>query len=258
MIDIHKAKAYYKEYISNYNPDNPKIALKIAHIYRTAENAKKLAENLQLSEEDQELAELIGLLHDIGRFEQIKQYDTFDDRKSVNHGEYGVKVLFEDGLIKSFIEDRSYDEIIYKAVLNHNRNQIEEGLNQRELLHAKIIRDADKLDIFYIQTFEKLDIVYGGAGSILTQEITPIILKQYIEDRKINYADRKNTTDNLLSHLAFIFDIYFKDTLQKIEENQYIEKTLNRFEFKNETLKEQIDIAYKQAKEYINNRLVEG
>ena len=41
MIDLEKAKNFYKEYISNYNPDNPKIALKIAHIFRTAEKSKK-------------------------------------------------------------------------------------------------------------------------------------------------------------------------------------------------------------------------
>ena len=62
MIDLDKAKIFYKEYISNYNPENPKIALKIAHIFRTAEKAKKIAINLNLSEEDVELAELIGML----------------------------------------------------------------------------------------------------------------------------------------------------------------------------------------------------
>lgn len=50
MIDIEKAKKFYKKYISNYNPDDPMIALKIAHIYRTAEKAKEIAVNLGLSE----------------------------------------------------------------------------------------------------------------------------------------------------------------------------------------------------------------
>ena len=152
MIDIEKAKKYYKEYISNYNPEDPKIALKIAHIFRTAEKAKKIAINLNLSEEDVKLAELIGMLHDIGRFEQLRVYNTYNDRESINHGEYGAKILFEDGLIKNFIEDRQYDRIIYLAVINHNRDNIEEGLNERELLHCKIIRDADKWDIFYVIT----------------------------------------------------------------------------------------------------------
>ena len=141
MIDINKAKEFYKKYISNYNPEEPRIALKIAHIYRTAEEAKSIAENLKLNEEDTLLAELIGLLHDIGRFEQVKKYNTLVDSISVNHGEYGVKVLFEDGLIRSFIEDNQYDEIIKKAILNHNKNNIDSNItDERELLHCKIMR----------------------------------------------------------------------------------------------------------------------
>ena len=93
MIDITKAKQEFKEYIKNYNPEDKKIALKIAHIERTSHIARKIAENLNLDKEDIELAELIGLLHDIGRFEQYTQYKTFSDLKSFDHGDYGVKLL---------------------------------------------------------------------------------------------------------------------------------------------------------------------
>ena len=60
---------------------------------------------LNLSEEDILLAELIGLLHDIGRFEQIKNYHTFLDKESIDHAEYGNKILFEDDLIRNFITE---------------------------------------------------------------------------------------------------------------------------------------------------------
>ena len=103
IIDIVKAKKVFKEYVKNYNPEDAKIKIKIAHIERVAEIARKLAEELNLGQEDIEIAELIGLLHDIGRFEQIKNYNTFLDRDSINHAEYGVKVLFEDGLIRKFV-----------------------------------------------------------------------------------------------------------------------------------------------------------
>lgn len=256
MIDINKAKEVYKNYIKNYNPENPKIALKIAHIYRTAQKAKELAIKLGLSEEDIKLAELIGMLHDIGRFEQVKRFNTFVDIKSVNHGEYGVKVLFEDGLIKEFVQDRNYDEIIYKAVINHNRNKIEEGLDERTLLHCKIIRDADKLDILYIQTFEDIEAIYDSTN-VLEEEITPVILEQYINNHKINYKDRRNVEDILISHIAFIFNIYFKETMQEIKKEEYIKKMIDRFEFNNKELKKQMKIVYDIATEYINNKLLE-
>ena len=95
-IDILKAKQTFKEYVKNYNPEDEKIKIKIGHIERVSQIAKKLAENLNLDQEDIELSELIGLLHDIGRFEQAKRFNTFIDKDSINHGEYGVKVLFDD------------------------------------------------------------------------------------------------------------------------------------------------------------------
>ncbi len=81
-IDIEKAKKILKKYIEKYDIENSRIQIKANHIYRVAENSKKIAQNIGLKEEDVKLAELIGLLHDIGRFEQIKKYNTFADRMS--------------------------------------------------------------------------------------------------------------------------------------------------------------------------------
>ena len=148
MIDKEKALKAFYEYVSRYNPEDEKIMVKIEHIQRVAKNANDIAENLKLTREDIDLAWLIGLLHDIGRFEQVRLYHTFNDGKSVNHAEIGTKILFKNGLIREFIEDKQYDEIIKIAILNHNRPAIETGLTERQLLHSKIIRDADKVDIY--------------------------------------------------------------------------------------------------------------
>ena len=75
MIDILKAKKEFAEYVKNYDIKNDKIRLKVEHIERVSQVAKKLATKLELEDEDIKLAELIGLLHDIGRFEQLKRYN---------------------------------------------------------------------------------------------------------------------------------------------------------------------------------------
>ena len=114
------------------------------------------------------------MLHDIGRFEQVRLYHTFNDGKSVNHAEIGVKILFEDGLIREFIEDKQYDEIIKIAILNHNRQAIETGLTERQLLHSKIIRDADKIDIYYSLTIYSKEAVWESkdlSNDIISDEI---------------------------------------------------------------------------------------
>ena len=255
MIDLEKAKIFYKEYISNYNTDNPKIALKIAHIFRTAEKAKKIAINLELEKEDIQLAELIGMLHDIGRFEQLKQYNTYNDRKSINHGEYGAKILFEDRLIEKFIDDRQYDRIIYLAILNHNRDKIEDGINERELLHCKIIRDADKWDIFYVEAFESNEAIWGVKEPIFDNEVTPEIFDGYMKTGRIDYSKKKVKEDTLITYLSYFFDIYFDYTLENIQKENYIDAIRNRYTYNNVKLIEQLDMAYCKANEYIEERL---
>ena len=199
-IDILNAKKVFKEYVKNYNPEDEKVKIKIAHIERVTQIAKKLAQDLKLSQEDIELAELIGLLHDIGRFEQIRKYHTFIDKDSINHGEYGVKILFEEGLIRKFLEDNQYDEIIKLAILNHNKADIEENLNEKQKLHAKIIRDADKTDIFYILTVDDKKAIWESSD-LSNDEISDEIYREFIEDKVINYKERKTSADILVSHL---------------------------------------------------------
>ena len=255
MIDLEKVKNKYREYLNSYDIDNPKIALKISHVYRTAEKAKKIAKELRLSEEDIKLAEIIGLFHDIGRFEQLKQYNTYNDKESLNHGEYGAKILFEDKLIEKFIEDRQYDRIIYLAVINHNRDNIEDGLNDRELLHCKIIRDADKWDIFYVEATESNEAIWGVQNPIFDKEIIPEIMDGYMKTGRVNYSRVKLKEDVFIIELAHVFDVYFDYTLENIVKEKHIETIFNRYEIKNEKLKKQLDIAYKKAYKYINERL---
>ena len=248
MIDILKAKQVFKEYIKNYNPEDGKIKIKIAHIERVSQIAKKLAEELGLEEEDIKLAELIGLLHDIGRFEQIKVYNTFLDKDSIDHGEYAIKVLYKDGLIKKFLDTDKYDNIIKKSILNHNQAKIEKGLSERENLHSKIIRDADKMDIFYVLTTGDKKELYG---ELEYEKITDNIYEQFLNDKLINYNDLKTNVDLLVAQFTYVYDFNFKQSIDIIKENQYVEKLYNRFEFKNEETKQRMKVIYEELIKYL-------
>ena len=92
----------FAEYVRNYDPSDEKIKLKINHTYRVAGLCQRIAESLGLSEPDVDIAWLLGMLHDIGRFEQIKEFNEFNDKK-IEHAEFGVKVLFKENLITKFL-----------------------------------------------------------------------------------------------------------------------------------------------------------
>ena len=107
-----------------------------------------IATNLGLTEEEIQVAKLIALLHDIGRFEQVKLTEGFIDNNHFDHADYGAEILFKGNMIRKFIDENKYDEIIKKAIYNHNKLKIEKDLDEKQKLHCQIIRDADKLDNF--------------------------------------------------------------------------------------------------------------
>ena len=120
MIDIEKSKNELEKFLLKYDKKNRKILLKIEHTYRTAKISKEIAKSLNLDEENIQLAELIGLLHDIGRFEQAKIYDTFDDKKSIDHADFAVEMLFKENLIEKFIDERKFNELGVSKAFAYN------------------------------------------------------------------------------------------------------------------------------------------
>lgn len=253
MIDIERARNVFLEYVKNYDITDGKIALKVNHILRVSEISKCLATELSLPEEDIKLAEIIGLLHDIGRFEQIRVYNTFYDKKSVNHGEYGVKVLFEDGLIKKFGIDEKYYKIIRLAILNHNKAKIEDGLNKRELIHAKIIRDSDKLDIYNVLVTDTIQNIYE-CETLENEEFSEEIIREFKEDRVINYKNIQTNADLWIAHIAYVFDVNFKESYAILKEKNYINRIYERTGFKKiKTIKESQELI-KIVNKYIEEK----
>ena len=97
-IDRTRAAAAFKTYTDAYDAANPRIALKIEHTYHVAEACDAVAREQGWSPQDIDLAWLCGLLHDMGRFEQLRRWDTFKDAESMSHAALGVEVLFGENL----------------------------------------------------------------------------------------------------------------------------------------------------------------
>lgn len=244
MIDIKKAKKAFDEYVKDYNMSDEMIYLKYHHTYRVCEQSIKISKSLGLNEEDSNLSYLIALLHDIGRFEQEKRYGTFNDIKSMDHGAFGCKLLFEEGLIRKFIDDDKYDEIIRKAIYNHNKYSIDESLNERELMHAKIIRDIDKIDIIY-------NVVELG-GIVLHDDdsaISDAVKISFNNNKPIKKEDRVTKNDSVMIMFAFIFDLNYKYSYEYFLKNDFVNRMFNKLKNK-EIFKEYVD----KLNEYIERK----
>lgn len=202
---------------------------------------------------------LSGLLHDIGRFEQVRIYDTFRDKDSVDHANLGVKILFEDDVIRKFIEETTYDNIIYEAIKNHNKFKIEDGLTQEELLHAKIIRDADKTDIFaaFVEDIEEGRNVLYNYEKVSKQILTPKVMNDFMQYKQSNRDYFTIEIDHYINIISFIFDYNFMTGLKIIKENNYIERTMKPICICEDT-KEQMQMIINIANKYINERIEKG
>ena len=152
MINLEKANKEFIKYTNKFDVQNYNIQRKVDHSIRVMNLSKRMAENLNLEQEEVELATLIGLLHDIGRFEQYNIYKTYNDLKSIDHGEAGVEILEDNEYIRKFVEDNRWDPIIKKAIVNHNKYELEKGLSEQEKSFCNIIKDCDKIDILYLGT----------------------------------------------------------------------------------------------------------
>ena len=115
-IDMEKAKEEFIKYTGKFNLQDENIDRKQQHSLRVMKISNQLAKELELNEEQIQLATLIGLLHDIGRFKQYTEIGLGDNIEGFDHGDYGAKVLFEEGIIRKFIDTNEYDEIIRKAI----------------------------------------------------------------------------------------------------------------------------------------------
>lgn len=248
MINIEKAEEEFRKYTNEYDETDSNIERKIYHTFRVEDLCEKIAISIGLNQERINLAKLIGLLHDIARFEQYTIYHTFSDVKSVDHGNFGVEILEKEHCIRKYLQEDIYDEIIKKAVYNHNKYNIQDNLTDEEKVFCKIIRDADKIDIMYEATemFWKEE-----KGKIEEQNISNKVIEQFIKKEIIDNKNIKKDIDNVIRILAFIYDLNFKESYKIIRDNKYIDKIINRFYYQKEETKEQMELIRKMANEYI-------
>ena len=247
---MNKAILEFLKYTNEYLKYQGRIELKMKHSFRVMRLCEELALNLGLSEEEIEIAKLIGLLHDIGRFEQWKSYETFIDKDSFDHADFGVKVLKEDNYLRKFNKNSKYDEIILKSIKYHNKYLLPKNLTKKEKMFCEIIRDADKLDILYLFTIKELTVDVDDAFS---KEVYESLLNKKAIDRK----ELKNLTDRLSITLGFIFDTNYKESIEYLKNKKYFDTIIDIYKSKtnNEKLREQLEEIRKEINNYIEERL---
>ena len=232
----------FYNYVKDFNLNDIAIKRKYEHSLRVMKISCYLAKKLKLSLLDISLSRKIGLLHDFGRFEQWQKYHTYSDLESIDHGDLGVELLFTNKLIKNYeLEIENYD-IVENAIKYHNKYDYPNNLDKLAKIHCNIIRDADKLDIFYI--FAK--------GILKIEEdnlpVSKKINSDFSNNLLLNRKDVVNKTDDILLILAMVYDLNYQESYKYLYKKKYIWKIYRKLKYKKR---------YRKYFEHINKYLKE-
>lgn len=268
----------FAEYVRNYDPSDEKIKLKIDHTYRVAGLCQRIAESLGLSEPDVDIAWLLGMLHDIGRFEQIRRFGTFNDVQSVDHAEFGADLLFKEGLIRKFAEgyyeecelaepENQEDEQIIKnnehhnkdtgllemAIRQHNKYRVKEDLTERQRMFCDILRDADKVDIFKVNADIPMEIIYDVTTEELKNGvITKEVLESFYKKETVLKSVRRSAVDHIVGHISLLFELVYKESYRQAKEQGYVYKLLD---FKSDV--PEVNAEFDDMRKYVDEFLME-
>jgi HD superfamily phosphohydrolase YqeK len=136
----------YDAYVDTFRGADGKLPammeLKRVHTAKVVENARLIADGERFSPAEREAALAAALLHDTGRYEQLRRYDTFRDSDSVDHAVFSHDIVRDKGWTD--------DPVVLNAVLWHNRRDLPREMDPLTAVVAHTVRDADKLDIFRV------------------------------------------------------------------------------------------------------------
>jgi len=230
---MERITKWFEDYTSRVHcPDaeiEKNIILKLRHTYRVRENITMIARSLGMKEEDLALAQALAVFHDVGRFEQLRGFGSFNDGKTVDHAKLGLKVINSSGVL--FCLPKKERNLIRKSIWHHNKYQIPVTEKADVTLFSRLIRDADKLDILGIVAlhFETRDQHPNQALDFgLTDELvlSQDVVSDVLQGKMARIAALKTLGDMRLMYSSWIFDINFPFTIACVKERGYLERLL--------------------------------
>lgn len=226
---LEAIRQWFAGYVQSFydiDPDGLRnILLKVEHTRKVCEVMEILAAGERLSAEEGCIAGATALLHDAGRFPQYRRWRTFRDSDSDNHARLSLEVVREQGVLEGLAADERL--LIEEAVRFHNLLQPPERVQSPTRLFIRLIRDADKLDIWRVfldecalPPEERASAVTLGLPDLA--EFSPPCLAALAEKRIVHLEDCRSLNDFKLLLISWTLDLGFASSYRLLLERGYI------------------------------------
>jgi hypothetical protein len=224
-----RVKKWYNDYTNSYRSGNEQlddaVQLKYDHTLRVCGEMEQLCISEYLESNDTMLAGIAALLHDVARFEQFRIFKTFSDVKSVNHAELAVVIIKKNDLLAGLTTVDA--ATVISAIRHHNAIAVPLDLDARQQMFCRLLRDADKLDIYRIALDHYLkpdprrkETVQVGIpdGSSVSLEV----YRRILTGKVVPYEMIKTVADFKMIQLGWVFDLNFSHSFKCVKERDYI------------------------------------
>ncbi len=219
--DLTRIRSWFAGYCRSFDPrdeeEERNMLLKENHSHRVCANAIRIGADEGLSGEDLFLAEAAALLHDVGRFEQYRQYRTFRDSISVDHGALGVEILLDSDVLAGFApRDR---KIVIETVGRHNSFRLPKRTGREALAFLNLIRDADRLDIWsifidYYRNPAEVRSPAVGQGLPDRPGCSPRVCETVLRREPVRLSLARTQNDFKLVQLSWVFDLAYSSSFR--------------------------------------------
>ncbi len=224
-------RAWFAEYCSTFYSDNEDdqrhFVLKEEHTHNVCANIIRVAADEGLEGDRLLLAETAAILHDVGRFEQYHQFRTFRDSISVDHAALGAEIIREIDLLSDLFPHER--DVVNHAVENHNAFLIPKDIQGDQLFFLKLLRDADKLDIWrvFIENYELPAEKRSGVvelGFPDQSHCSSEVLENIARKKLVPLSAVRTLSDFKLLQLAWVYDLSFNESFRIVTERDIVRR----------------------------------
>jgi len=243
QVDRDRARRAFERYVSAYDASDPKIRLKLVHTWRVAALCEDIARAEGWDDAAVDLAWLAGVTHDLGRFEQVRQFGTFADAMSVGHAELSARLLFDEGLLAEFaaLDDAEKGQLgreavgrtgelawLHDAVALHSAYRLPDDLDEKNRALCDLLRDADKVDIFRVAQQNPISATYPfGEDELRKSGISDACVAAFLEHHAILTSIKTESADYVVGHMALAFELVSERAVELALAQGFLEQIMH-------------------------------
>ena len=243
---------WFARHVERYKREDPNgwMRRKERHTHAVVRNAQRLCAVLGWGRQETAIARTVALLHDVGRFEQMRRYGTFRDDLSEDHAELGLKTIEKEGLLEGMgTRERT---LITTAIYWHNKPEhaLPRSLDEASWRQVKLIRDADKIDIIKVvhetEQEENKEALSTASGVDDEERLSDHVRELVMRGEDIKKQELHTSLDNKAFMLNWIHQFYYDQSVKVLSEQGHYEEMLQTIPEEYAEVKRRLREAYER------------